>query len=60
MATGYHKGKNGVRIYRVMERVTGTLFGQSFWSQAIVSTVSLDEQKIRRYLQEQKNTIRTK
>ena len=51
---GYLKGKSAVRINREIERVTGTLFGRSFWSRGYcVSTVGLDEQKIRRYIQEQ-------
>ncbi len=54
MAIGYLKGKSAVRINREIERVTGTLFGRSFWSRGYcVSTVGLDEQKIRRYIQEQ-------
>ncbi len=37
-----------------IERVTGTLFGRSFWSRGYcVSTVGLDEAKIRKYIQEQ-------
>ena len=51
---GYLKGKSAVRINREIERVTGTLFGRNFWSRGYcVSTVGLDEQKIRRYIQEQ-------
>ena len=54
MAIGYLKGKSAVRINREIERVTGTIFGRSFWSRGYcVSTVGLDEQKIRRYIQEQ-------
>ena len=54
MAIGYLKGKSAVRINREIERVTGTLFGRSFWSRGYcVSTVGLDEKKIRQYIQEQ-------
>ncbi len=54
MTIGYLKGKSAVRINREIERVTGTLFGRSFWSRGYcVSTVGLDEQRIRRYIQEQ-------
>ena len=54
MTIGYLKGKSAVRINREVERVTGTLFGRSYWSRGYcVSTVGLDEQKIRRYIQEQ-------
>ena len=54
MMIGYLKGKSAIRINREIERVTGTLFGRSFWSRGYcVSTVGLDEQKIRRYIQEQ-------
>jgi len=54
MTIGYLKGKSAVRINREIERVTGTLFGRSFWSRGYcVSTVGLDEQQIRRYIQEQ-------
>ena len=61
MTIGYLKGKSAVRINRELERVTGTLFGRSFWSRGYcVSTVGLDEQKIRRYIQEQENMKKTK
>ena len=54
MTIGYLKGKSAVRINREIERVTGTLFGRSFWSRGYcVSTVGLDETKIRKYIQEQ-------
>ena len=54
MIIGYLKGKSAVRINREIERVTGTLFGRSFWSRGYcVSTVGLDEKKIRQYIQEQ-------
>ena len=54
MTIGYLKGKSAVRINREIERVTRTLYGRSFWSRGYcVSTVGLDEKKIRKYIQEQ-------
>ena len=54
MTIGYLKGKSAIRIHRELERVAGTLFGRSFWSRGYcVSTVGLDEKKIRKYIQEQ-------
>ena len=54
MTIGYLKGKSAVRINREIERVTGTLFGRSYWSRGYcVSTVGLDESRIRKYIQEQ-------
>ena len=50
---GYLKGKSAVRIHRELlghKRMTGL----SFWARGYcVSTVGLDEGKIRRYIQEQ-------
>ena len=54
MTIGYLKGKSSVRINREIERVTGTLFGRSYWARGYcVSTVGLDEARIRKYIQEQ-------
>ena len=54
MTIGYLKGKSAIRINRELERVTGTLFGRSYWARGYcVSTVGLDEAKIRKYIQEQ-------
>ena len=54
MTIGYLKGKSAVRINREIERVTGTLFGRSYWARGYcVSTVGLDEARIRKYIQEQ-------
>jgi putative transposase len=48
------QGESAVRINRDLDRVTGTLFGRNFWSRGYcVSTVDLDEQKIRKCIQEQ-------
>lgn len=54
MTISYLKGKSAIRINREIERVTGTLFGRSFWARGYcVSTVGLDEAIIRKYIQEQ-------
>ena len=48
-AVGYLKGKSAIRIHRELLRTQGTLFGRAFWSRGYcVSTVGLDEEKIRR------------
>ena len=55
---GYLKGKSAVRIHRELlghKRMTGL----SFWARGYcVSTVGLDEGKIRRYIQEQEKLER--
>ena len=54
MTIGYLKGKSAIRVHRELLRTRGTLFGRSFWSRGYcVSTVGLDEGKIRRYIQDQ-------
>jgi len=54
MTMGYLKGKSAVKIHRELLKTKGTLFGRSFWARGYcVSTVGLDEQKIRRYVREQ-------
>ena len=54
MTMGYLKGKSAVRIHRELLRTQGTLFGRSFWARGYcVSTVGLDEAKIREYIQNQ-------
>ena len=54
MTIGYLKGKSAIRIHRDLSRVTGTLFGRSFWARGYcVSTVGLEESAIRQYIQEQ-------
>ena len=51
---GYLKGKSAVLIYRELLKTKGTLFGRSFWSRGYcVSTVGLDEDMIKRYIQDQ-------
>ncbi|MGB2986575.1 MAG: transposase [Phycisphaerae bacterium] len=51
---GYLKGKSAVRIHRELLKTKGTLFGRTFWARGYcVSTVGLDEHRIRQYIQEQ-------
>lgn len=55
MTIGYLKGNSAVRIHRQFMKTKGTLFGRAFWSRGYcVSTVGLDEAKIRRYIEDQK------
>ena len=59
MTMGYLKGKSAIRIHRELMRTQGTLFGRAFWSRGYcVSTVGLDEEEIRRYIQEQERLQR--
>ena len=54
MTLGYLKGKSAIRIHRELMKQKGTLFGRSFWSRGYcVSTVGLDEAKVRQYIREQ-------
>ena len=54
MTMGYLKGKSAVRIHRELLKTKGTLFGRGFWSRGYcVSTVGLDEHRIRAYIQDQ-------
>jgi putative transposase len=54
MTLGYLKGKSAVRIHRELLKTKGTLFGRGFWSRGYcVSTVGLDEDRIREYIREQ-------
>ena len=56
MTMGYLKGKSAVRIHREMMKAKGTLFGRKFWARGYcVSTVGLDEERIRAYVREQEN-----
>jgi putative transposase len=56
MALGYLKGKSAVRIHRELLKTKGTLFGRSFWARGYcVSTVGLDEERIREYIREQEH-----
>ena len=59
MVIGFLKGKSAIRIHRQLLRTQGTLFGRAFWSRGYcVSTVGLDEAKIRRYIQDQEKLQR--
>jgi len=54
MTIGYLKGKSAIRIHRELLRQHGTLFGRAFWARGYcVSTVGLDEARIRTYIREQ-------
>ena len=56
MTLGYLKGKSAIRIHRELMKTQGTLFGRKFWSRGYcVSTVGLDEQRIRAYVREQEH-----
>lgn len=56
MTMGYLKGKSAVRIHRELMKTKGTLFGRNFWSRGYcVSTVGLDEERIRAYVREQEH-----
>ncbi len=50
---GFLKGKSAIRIHRQYEQ-DRRVWGKHFWAQGYcVSTVGLDEAKIRKYIQEQ-------
>jgi putative transposase len=50
---GFLKGKSAIRIHRKAER-DGRVTGKHFWAPGYcVSTVGLDEEKIRKYIREQ-------
>ena len=54
MTVGYLKGKSAIRIHRELLKTKGTLFGRAFWSRGYcVSTVGLDQEKIRDYIRQQ-------
>ena len=56
MALGYLKGKSAIRVHRELMRTKGTLFGRAFWSRGYcVSTVGMDEERIRTYVREQEH-----
>lgn len=56
MTLGYLKGKSAVRILRNLAKTKGTLFGRKFWARGYcVSTVGLDEHRIRAYVREQEH-----
>ena len=54
MIIGFLKGKSAVRVHREVEKIRGCLRGRSFWARGYnVSTVGLNEEQIRKYIQEQ-------
>ena len=58
MVIGYLKGR-ATRIHRELLHTKGTLFGRSFWARGYcLSTVGLDEEKIRRYIRDQEKLQR--
>ena len=51
---GYVKGKSAIRIHRQFLRVRRNFRGFHFWARGYcVSTVGLDEAKVRQYIREQ-------
>jgi putative transposase len=49
--TGYLKGKLSIRLFQKYERLGKRYWGQHLWSRGYcVSTVGLDEDKIRKYV----------
>jgi len=56
MTLGYLKGKSAVHILRNLTKTQGTLFGREFWARGYcVSTVGVDEERIRAYVREQEH-----
>ena len=56
---GFLKGKSAIRINRDLGKVKGSLYGRSFWSRGYcVSTVGLDEERIKEYIQNQEKQDR--
>ena len=54
MAIGFLKGKSAIRIHRDLMKQKGRLIGRSFWAWGYcVSTVGLDEARIREYVRNQ-------
>ena len=59
MTIGYLKGKAAIRIHRELMGTKGTLFGRKFWARGYcVSTVGLDEARIREYIRNQEKLER--
>jgi putative transposase len=51
---GFLKGKSAIRINRDLGKTKGSLYGRAFWSRGYcVSTVGLDEEMIKEYIQNQ-------
>ena len=54
MTMGFLKGKSAIRINRDLMKDKGRLRGREFWARGYcVSTVGLDEAKIRQYVRDQ-------
>jgi putative transposase len=54
MTIGFLKGKSAIRINRNMMKHKGSLIGRAFWARGYcVSTVGLDETRIREYVRNQ-------
>ncbi|UCG63752.1 MAG: IS200/IS605 family transposase [Deltaproteobacteria bacterium] len=54
MTIGHLKAKSAIQIHRQLLETQGSLFGRSFWARGyFVSTVGIDEGKIRHYIKEQ-------
>ena len=54
MTIGFLKGKSAIRINRDLMRQKGSLVGRAFWARGYcVSTVGLDETRIREYVRNQ-------
>ena len=48
---GYLKGKSAIKVFSRHDRLKGRYWGRHFWSRGYcVSTVGLDEDKIRKYV----------
>jgi putative transposase len=53
---GYLKGKSAMMVFERYSRLKRNLKGHSFWARGYyVSTVGLDEAKIRRYIKNQQD-----
>ena len=54
MTIGFLKGKSAIRVNRDLMRQKGSLVGRAFWARGYcVSTVGLDETRIREYVRNQ-------
>ncbi len=54
MVVGYIKGKSAIRIHRELKKISRGFTNRHFWARGYcVSTVGLDEKKIREYIKNQ-------
>lgn len=54
--TGYLKGKSAMIVFETYSNLRKNFKGHNFWARGYyVSTVGLDEAKVRKYIQEQEN-----